>query len=184
MADTFVHSRYRDNVPLLPIHPNFVMPRNPYGLVAHVLTFPETLPCSWTPWVDDVIVWPSPPLLYHVSNEYRVNVLLPHLYMPSPDLSSTLLYMTYLQSEWPPTPVGVPSIAFLDTPVPLRTEGICDGVRYWEMTYGYPENLRFVTCVCNDRNRTFVPQSEVMLRIFKSMFESLAVPYTDGIRTT
>ena len=139
--------------------------------------------CNWTPWVDDAIVWPSPPLPFHISDECRVNVLLPHLYMPSPDLSPTLSwYMTDLQGEWPSTPVGVPSIAFLDTPIPLRTKGIYDGVPYWEMSYGYPEHLRFVTCIYNGRNRTFVSQSEVMFRIFKSMFESLAVPYTIRLR--
>ena len=38
-------------------------------------------------------------------------------------------------------------------------------------------SVLLLNCTCNDRKRTFVPRSEVMFRIFKAMFESLAVPY-------
>ena len=76
---TWYNIQQQDSTPLPPIDPNFVMPRNPYGLVAHVLTLSETLQCSWAPWMDDAIIWPSSPLLFHISNECRVNVLLPHL---------------------------------------------------------------------------------------------------------
>ena len=47
---------HQSNMPLLPIYPNFIMPRNLYGLVAHVLTLPDTVQCSWTPWTDDAII--------------------------------------------------------------------------------------------------------------------------------
>ena len=108
---------------------------------------------------------------------------MPHLYMLSPDLSSTLFwYMTALQGEWPSTLVGIPSIVFLDTPVSVRAEGIYDGMRYWEMSNGYPDHLRFVTCIRNDRNRNFVSQSVVILRMFKAMFESVVVPYAIRFR--
>ena len=144
-------------VPILPDYPDFVMPRNPYGMVAHILTHPERMPDEWIPWDADVIVWPSPPLLYQLSHAFSLNVSLPHLRMSAPDLSPTLYwYMTQITGKWPETSVGTPSVAFLDAPKPLRLEGIFQGMKYWELEYGYPEHTRFLLCLNKDTNRSFV----------------------------
>ena len=56
---------------------------------------------------------PSPPHLFHISNNFTVNMSLPYLYLASPDLSPTLFrYMLDVQGEWPPTLVGVLSLLF------------------------------------------------------------------------
>ena len=50
----------------------------------------------------DTALWPSPPLLYQVTQQFSLNASLPHMFLPSPDLSSVLYwYVTSFTGHWP-----------------------------------------------------------------------------------
>ena len=118
-----------------------------------------------------------PPLLYQVAHQLSVNASLPHIFLPSPDLSSVLYwYVTNFTGHWPETPVGVPSVAFVDTPKPIRLQGCITGIIYWFVKYGHPEHYRYLTCINHERHRTFISHAAVMQHVFKAVFASLAMP--------
>ena len=177
LLTTWYKVQHVEGPPLLPVHQEYAVPRNLYGMSTHILTNPESLPGKWKQWTGDTILWPSPPLLYQVAQQFSLNASLPHIFLPSPDLSSVLYwFVTNFTGHWPATPVGIPSVAFVDTPKPIRLQGCITGVIYWSMKYGYSEHHRYLTCVNQDRHRTFIPQAAVMQHVFKAVFASLAMP--------
>ena len=153
------------------------MPHNPYGMTPHILTDWESLHRQWNPWTGDTILWPSPPLLYQVAYQYSVNACLPHMFLPSPDISPVLYwYVTEFIGHWPATRVGIPSVAFVDTPKPLQVQGCFVGITYWSMMYGYLEHRRYLTCINQDQHRKFTSQAAIMQQVFRVIFASLAIP--------
>ena len=177
LLTTWHKVQYVEGSPLLPVYQEYAVPRNPYSMSAHILTNPESLPGKWTQWTGDTVLWPSPPLLYQVAQQFSLNASLPHMFLPSPDLSSVLYwYVTSFTGHWPETPASIPSVAFVDTPKPIRRQGCITGVIYWSVKYGYSEHHRYLTCINQDRHRTFIPQAAVMQHVFKAVFASLAMP--------
>ena len=163
--------------PLLPAHQEYAVPRNPYGMSAHILTNPENLLGKWTPWTGDTILWPSPPLLYQLAQRFHMSASLPHMFLPSSDLSPVLYwYITSYTGHWPNTPIGIPSVAFVDTPNPIRLQGCFTGVMHWLVKYGHVEHHRYLACINQDKHRSFISQAAVMHHVFKAIFASLAMP--------
>ena len=92
LLTTWYKVQHVDGPPLLPVHQEYAVSRNSYGMTSHILTNPESLHGNWTPWTGDTVLWPSPPLLYQVAHQYSVNASLPHMFLPSPELSSILYW--------------------------------------------------------------------------------------------
>ena len=148
LLTTWHKVQHVEGPPLLPVHRKYAVPRNPYGMTTHILTNPESLQGKWKPWTGGTILWPSPLLLFQVAHQYSLNASLPHIFLPSLDLSSVLhWYVTKFTGHWPETPVGVPSVAFVDTPKPIRLQGCITGIIYWSVKYGYLEHCRYLTCI-------------------------------------
>ena len=170
-----VHMHCR--VPILPMHPEYEIPRKPYGLTAHFLTHPEKLPTTWKSYGGDCVLWPSPHLLYQGSTTIKITVDIPHFRVSLPDLSPALYwYVPRNPGKWPNTSVGVLLVLLLDIAMSMRLCGVFEGVRLWELQYGYPKHRPHLTCIQKDTTRTFVTQKHIMLNVFRILFEALAIP--------
>ena len=90
LLTTWYKIQHVEGPPLLPAYQDYAVPRNPYGMTAHILTNPESLHRHWDPWTGDTVLCPSPPLSYQIAHEYSVNVRIRHMFLPSPYLSPIL----------------------------------------------------------------------------------------------
>ena len=58
-----VHTMNR--VPVLPVRPEYEVPRHPYGLTAHILTHPSELRDARNLWMANRFMFPSHIFTYH-----------------------------------------------------------------------------------------------------------------------